>query len=164
MSNIFENYLNCENAEHKQIALTTSSHKNVEHNLKDQDVNNELATYGDALLKLALCKILFKEKVANITVKKQKYESDKILVTVVAKKYNLLEYMRFDRNDPNIPKDYEYKKPPKGQDVKHKYIATTVEALLAAIYLDNKEDFTLIVDIVREWKQMIDESNVKVEK
>ena len=38
----------------------------IEHSLNDNAINNNLATYGDALLKLALCDILFDEKVENI--------------------------------------------------------------------------------------------------
>ena len=134
-------------------ALTASSYKNVIHSLTDKDINRELATYGDALLKLALCKILFDERVENITVKKQDYESDEVLVKVVASYYDLLKEIKFDKKDKEIPRDYEYK------DEKHKYIATAVEALLAAYYLDNSEDFSLVLEIVREWKRLIDKSN-----
>lgn len=167
----FEDYLqdeNNENNKHRIKALTVRSYRNIDHNLKEQDVNDELATYGDALLKLALCKILFDEKVENITVAKQKYESDKNLVAIVAKKYDLLAYIRFDKDDENIPQDYhdtscEDKKSTqnKGNDSPYKYIATTVEALLAAIYLDKKENFATIVNIVKEWKALIDKTYMK---
>ena len=62
---------------------------------------------------------------------KKKYESDEALVKNIAKNFQLLMYIRYDEKDDNIPKNYEYK------DEKHKYIATAVEALLAAFYLDN---------------------------
>ena len=39
-----------------------------------------------------------------------------------------------------------------------KYIATAVEALIAAIYLDNNEDFSLVVKIAEHWKTLIDDS------
>ena len=42
-----------------------------------------------------------------------------------------------------------------------KYIATAVEALLAAIYLDNNENFGLVVDIAKSWKNLIDEEKNK---
>lgn len=144
-----------EKNKYRQIALTTKSYKNIEHNLTDQDVNCELATYGDALLRLALCKILFKQ-VKNITEVKKEYESDEILVRVVAKNYCLINHIRFDKNDKKIPRDYEYDKSEKGSS--HKYIATTVEALLAAFYLDRGKTIKSVVDIVKEWKKMIDES------
>ena len=89
-------------------------------------------------MKLAFCKILFDEAVSNITVEKQKYESDKVFVEIIARHYELLNYIRFDKNDDNIPKDYDYREPPqKGKDSPSKYIATAVEALIVAIYLDN---------------------------
>ena len=149
----FEEYLRDISQPTRDRALTASSYKNVDHSLTDKDINRELATYGDALLKLALCKILFNEKVENITVKKQDYESDEVLVKVVASYYDLLKKIKFDEKDEEIPRNYEYK------DEKHKYIATAVEALLAAYYLDNSEDFSLVIETAREWKSLIDGSN-----
>ena len=146
----FEEYLSDISQPTRDRALTASSYKNRDHSLKDNDINRELATYGDALLKLALCKILFNEKVENITVKKQDYESDEVLVKVVAQHYDLLKKIKFDKKDKEIPQDYEY------EDEKHKYIATAVEALLAAYYLDNNEDFSLVEEVVKEWKSLID--------
>jgi DNA recombination-dependent growth factor C len=52
------------NQEH--IALTDKSHKNVSTRKNEaplkEDENTELATYGDAVLKLALCQILWQEE------------------------------------------------------------------------------------------------------
>ena len=154
MHDIFSDYLFDESQATRERALTARSNKNIEHSLKDANTNSELATYGDALLKLAFCKILFDdEKVKNITVTKQNYESDEVLVKIIARYYNLLEYIKYDKDDKNIPKDYEFSKP---SYKSYKYIATTVEALIAAIYLDNKEDFSVVVDIARNWKELID--------
>lgn len=161
MESLFEDYLKNEQSkyQYRQIALTATSYKNIDHSLNDGDTNSALATYGDALLKLAFCKILFEEKVKNITVQKQKYESDEILVKIIAKRYDLLNYIRFDEKDKKIPTDYDYKKTSNmGKDSPHKYIATTVESLLAAIYLDHDEKFDLVVDIVKEWRMLIDNS------
>ena len=151
MPDKFEEYLKDISQPTRNRALTASSYKNVDHSLTDKDINRELATYGDALLKLALCEILLNEKVENITVKKQDYENDEVLVKVVASYYDLLKKIKFDEKDKEIPRDYEYK------DEKHKYIATAVEALLAAYYLDNEENFELIVAVAKEWKKLIDE-------
>ena len=49
----------------------------------------------------------------------------------------------------------------KRTDPSHKYIATAVEALIAAIYLDNKEDFNLVVEIANHWKMLIDQSEIQ---
>ena len=160
MQDKFYEYLGDESRPTRQRALTASSYKNINHSLEDANTNRELATYGDALLKLAFCKILFEKNVENITIKKQTYESDKVLVEILARHYNLLEYVKYDENDDNIPKDYDYREPSKkGNDSKSKYIATTVEALLAAVYLDNNEDLGLVVEIVKHWKILIDNSS-----
>ncbi len=149
MTKTFENYLKKGRSKLRKIALTSTSYKNIEHDLNDNNVNSNLATYGDALLKLALCEVLFKEKVKNITESKKKFESDEVLVKVIAKKYDLIKYIKYDSADKKIPQDYEY------TGVKYKYIATAVEALLAAFYIDNHRDFDLVIEIVREWKHVI---------
>lgn len=156
MQDKFYEYLRDKSRPTRQRALTASSYKNIDHSLDDADTNSELATYGDALLKLAFCKILFDEGVSNITVEKQKYESDKVFVKIIARHYELLNYIRFDKNDDNIPKDYD--PPKKGTDSpsKYKYIATAVEALIAAIYLDNNENFSVVVEIAKHWIKLID--------
>ena len=120
---------------------------------KNFKVNTELATYGDAVLSLSLCQILFGEK--QLSVEKAKYESDEILVKVVAKHYSLLEYINFDREDKQIPKDYACK----DKDDKYKFIATAVEACLGAIYMEKGMDTAL--EIVKTWKDIIDNSNKK---
>lgn len=165
MQDRFLEYLNnTSDQEHptRPIALTDNSYKNKDHSLDDRDINCRLATYGDALLKLAYCKILFDEGASQITVEKQKYESDKTLVEKIAQHYDLLKYIRFDENGKKIPEDYKYEEPSKpGKDSTSKYIATAVEALLAAIYLDNNENFGLVVDIAKSWKNLIDEEKNK---
>lgn len=160
MANQFEDYLHDQQGlyQHRSIALTDRSYKNVDHN-QTTDENRMLATYGDALLKLALCQILFERNIKNITVEKQPYESDEHLVKIVAKEYGLLEYIHFDDNDKKIPQDYDYNPPSKrGKDSTHKYIATALEALLAAFYLDHQQDFGLVVEVVEDWKRLIDRS------
>lgn len=152
MQDKFYEYLEDESQPTRQRALTASSYKNID---PSADTNSELATYGDALLKLAFCEILFDKRISNITVKKQEYESDKVFVEIIARHYKLLNYIQFDENDDKIPKDYDYK-PKKGKDSPHKYIATAVEALIAAIYLDNKEDFSVVVEIAKHWIGLID--------
>lgn len=144
-----------EDTENKKNALTAKSYKKYsqEYNkqtLSNKNINERLGTYGDALLRHALCQILFEEKIEEISEEKKKYESDEILVKVVAKKYKLLDHIKYDKNDEKIPRDYEY-----GNN-SYKYIATVVEALLAAFYLDNEEEFKLVVEVVRLWEKLID--------
>ena len=157
MQDKFSEYLNDESQFTRQKALTANSYKNVDHSLEANDTNCELGTYGDALLKCAFCKILFDKDVSNITVEKQKQESDRVFVEIIARHYELLKYIQFDKKDINIPRDYDYRKPSKkGKDSPSKYIATAVEALIAAFYLDNNEDFSVVVEIAKHWIELID--------
>ena len=79
------------------------------------------------------------------------------MVEAIAQHYDLLNFIRFDESDDNIPRDYNYREPPKkGKDSPSKYIATAVEALLAAIYLDNNKNIDLIVDIAKDWICLIE--------
>lgn len=156
MQDIFKEYLEDDSQPTRHRALTAKSYKNIDHSLESQDTNCELATYGDALLKVAYCEILFEESVENITEKKKQYEEDKVLVEVIARHYQLLKYIRFDESDKNIPKDYDYRVPKLGKDSPSKYIATAAEALLAAIFLDHDKDMKLIIEIAKHWKALID--------
>ena len=146
-------------------ALIDTSYKNIDHNLSDDDTNFELATYGDAVLKLALCKIYRDRKNAgikfsdNLSKWKEKHESDEVLVQVIAKHYNLLDFLKYDKEgngkpEEQKPQDYNHK----GQNDKdrHKYLATAMEANIAAVYLENGENE--VIEIVKQWIQWIDES------
>ena len=78
---------------------------------------------------------------------------------VIAKHYNLLNFLRYDEKgngkpEEQKPQDYDHK----GQNDKdrHKYLATTMEACIAAVYLENGENE--VIEIVKQWIQWIDES------
>ena len=146
-------------------ALTDTSYKNIDHSLSDDDTNAELATYGYAVLKLALCKVYRDKKNAgikfsdNLSKWKEKHESDEVLVRVIAKHYNLLNFLRYDEKgngkpEEQKPQDYDHK----GQNDKdrHKYLATAMEASIAAVYLENGENE--VIEIVKQWIEWIDES------
>lgn len=110
-------------------ALTAKSYKNVEHTLSDKETNEELATYGDALLKFVLCEYLLDDNdPRGLSETKKDYESDRVLVDKIARRYDILKYLRFDRKNRRIPQNYDY------QDESHKYIATALEALIGAHY------------------------------
>lgn len=145
-------------------ALIDTSYKNIDHSLSDDDTNSELATYGDAILKLALCKIYRRDKKhgmqfsENLSDWKKKYESDEVLVRVVAKHYKLMDFLRYDKKgngkpEEQKPQDYEHKGHNEGR---HKYIATAMEACIAAVYIENGESG--VVEIVKQWIKLIDES------
>ena len=144
-------------------ALTDTSYKNIDHSLSDDDTNFELATYGDAVLKLALCKIYRDRKNAgikfsdNLSKWKEKHESDEVLVRVIAKHFKLLKFLKYDKKgngkpEEQKPQDYDHK----GKDDKdrHKYLATAMEASIAAVYLENGEN--KVIEIVKQWIEWID--------
>ena len=147
-------------------ALTDKSYKNkTTHSQNNDEINFELATYGDAVLKLALCKVYRDKKNAgikfsdNLSQWKEKHESDEVLVRVIAKHYNLLNFLRYDEKgngkpEEQKPQDYDYK----GQNDKdrHKYLATAMEACIAAVYIENGENE--VIEIVKQWIEWIDES------
>lgn len=142
-------------------ALTDTSYKNIEHSLKDDDTNFELATYGDAILKFALSKIYFSESTHEEGLSKwrEKYESDEVLVKVIAKHYKLLKYLDFDKvgngkPEEQMPQDYEHRG--QSDNNRHKFIATAMEACLAAVYMENDENAVLA--LVENWIQWIDDA------
>lgn len=139
-------------------ALTDKSYSEVEKlNKRDKTRDNFLlATYGDAVLKLAYCEILFDNE--NMTEEKKKYESDEVLVSVIGKNYNILDSIKLNKNDSHMPKDYNWNANGKHEDKKHKHIATCIEALIGAIYKIDK-DMAEIVAIASYWKTLIDNSS-----
>ena len=140
------------------IALTDNSYKNKylrENSLKFVgEVNKDLATYGDAIIKICCIEILY-GNTDQLSVEKSEYESDKYLVEKVAEHYKLLKYMNYDDEDAKIVKDYNYIIPPKTKggnkkDSPHKYIATADEAMIGAIY-KNTKDLNAITQLLKEW-------------
>lgn len=131
---------------------------------RDESVTNlTLATYGDAVLKLALCEILL-DHYEELTIEKAKYESDVSLVRV-AEHYELLKYLNFNKSNREIPQDYDCRRldpsftQSKKERVRHhnrrrKYIATAIEAVLGAIYKDHRDPGE-IVEIVRGWIELL---------
>ena len=141
-------------------ALTDKSYKKTPNN-QDCKINFELATYGDAILKCVLCKIYFEREDADnfgfkgkLTEWKKQYESDEVLVKFIARHYNILNFLNFDGDDTKKPHDYDYQ----GKNAKrrYKYIATAMEACIAAVYIENGENE--VIEVVKQWIQWIDES------
>ena len=148
---IFEEYISNNKRNPECRALTCKSYGEVykrEYHceIDSKAINYELATYGDALLKFALC-VLLLDKCEQLTETKKDYETDKFLIETVAKHYQLLDYMNFDTEDKKILQEYKYHKK------KTKYIATTVEAVLGSIYQQNK-DFQAICNLVDGWTKL----------
>lgn len=145
-------------------ALTDKSYKNkTTHSQNNDEINFELATYGDAVLKCVLCKIYFEREdednfgfKGKLTEWKKQYESDEVLVKFIARHYDILNLncLNFDRGDTKKPHDYDYQ----GKNAKrrYKYIATAMEACIAAVYIENGENE--VIEIVKQWIEWIDES------
>ena len=105
-----------------------------------------------SILRFAVfCLMKVKKKIQ----KKQNYESDEVLVKVIAKHYDILKLLRYDTNDDNMPKDYNYITRNKNNNP-HKYIATAIEACLGAIYIQKRCDITPIINIAKKWIEIID--------
>ena len=148
----FETYITQNKRNPECRALTCRSYgevyKREQHKeLKPTQHNYELATYGDALLKFALCSLLL-DNCEQLSKEKEKYETDKFLIETIAKHYRLLDYMNFDRSNDKIPQCYEA-----FENENTKYIATTVEAVLCAIY-QKYEDFQEICGLVESWTKL----------
>lgn len=149
---VFEEYILCYRRNPECRALTCKSYGEVykrEHlcEIDPKATNFALATYGDALLKFALCSLLL-DKSEQLSEEKKKYETDKFLIETVAKHYRLLDYINFDRDNTQIPKCYKT-----FENENTKYIATTVEAVLGAIYQRNK-NFQQICNLVESWMKL----------
>lgn len=161
---LFQDYLDHGDDAWRTRALTDRS---FDYRVPESQTNVTLATYGDALLKFALCEILL-DDFEELTVEKAKYESDVSLVRI-AQHYNLIDYLRFDRNDPRYPQDYRTRKvnvqatkTQRGNvrafNHRRKYIATAMEAILGAMY-KNHRDFDEIKTVVRTWMQVLNGLN-----
>lgn len=134
-------------------ALTDRSRNNYlrKRHLPPVPNNVELTTYGDAVLKLAFCDVLY--GVDHLTIEKEKYESDKNYVEVIGKRYDILRRMKYDSEDNYMPKTYIMHK----RDMNHKRIATCVEAIAGAIFMIDR-DIDEIIEIARFWKRITDEA------
>ena len=159
---LFEKYLaKREESIWVKRALTDKSYKkeyqkNKGKTLPKDKTNEDLATYGDAVIKLGYLDIML-DKVKQPSQDKQKLESDEFFVTVIAKHYKLLKYILTDPSDSYIVKDYDYnkKKEPKKSNARnpHKYIATAVEAMIGAIYIEEEKKLEPIIELLKEWKE-----------
>ena len=157
---LFEEYLDKrEESKWVKRALTDRSFKKESQEKKGKtlpkdETNEDLATYGDAVIKLGYLDIML-DKVKQPSQDKQKLESDEFFVTIIAKHYKLLNYIRIDSSDSKIAIDYVYnkKKEPKKSNARnpHKYIATAVEAMIGAIYIEEEKKLEPIIELLKEW-------------
>ncbi|MEI3536534.1 MAG: ribonuclease III domain-containing protein [Bacilli bacterium] len=159
----FEEYLNKKDNEYVDLALIDKSYKSYikkgvkknEPNYKDVNSfdkdNLDLSTLGDAIIKFVYVNLFIDDnKIKMLSKEIEKYITDKYFITKVAKKYDILKHLKYDKSDSNMHTDYEYK-----DNENRKFIATAVEAMIGAIYLNliNKDGdwFKEISSILKEW-------------
>lgn len=150
---LFEKWLNRKNeSEIVKRALTDTSYKNkLQRERKDPTkTNKELGTLGDSILKFCLS-IIYYDNCKNITEKKKEFEEDEFLVHRIARKYDLLKHIFLDDSNHDIPQNYDFQKPQiNGKKSPHKFIATAVEAMIGAIYLETN-DLKGVTELVKSW-------------
>jgi dsRNA-specific ribonuclease len=156
---LFEIYLN-NNSPWINRALTDKSYKNefmrTNHKPYDGDTNEDLATYGDAVIKLCYLELML-DKESKLSIEKAKIESDEYLVDVIARHYNMLEFIKTDSENKEMKKTYDFIKPAKTsggnkKDSQNKFIATAVEAMIGAIYKEEK-DLKPIIELLDSWRK-----------
>lgn len=170
---LFEEYLNKKetsllvNRALSDRSYKASKSKGIKkNNPKYEEVNNlktntDLATYGDALIKFIYSGILL-DNVEQLTKEKEKYESDRVFVIKIARHYDLIKYINFDKNDTRIPRDYDYDDHKGKNNNPHKYIATAVEAMIGAIYKEiSKESIdkaiNSLTELLKAWIKICNE-------
>ncbi len=154
---LFKKWLNKENESNWiRRVLIDSSYKNEFQRENREEykgqINTDLATYGDALIKFCYSEILLDES-EKLTEERAHYESDKYLVKYVAGHYNLLKHIIKDKKDPNLPNDYNYENNASENKNRHKYIATAVEATIGAIYRV-EPDLESLKSLLKSWMKL----------
>ena len=160
---LFEDYLNKKDtSKWVKRALTDSSYKNeyerINHKSFEGKDNFDLATYGDAVIRLCFCEI-FLDKEEKLSECKATYESDKYLVEVVAEHYKLLKHIKKDEKNTIIANNYDYSRYKSNNGNAAKYIATAVEAMVGAIYIEEKKKLEPIVELLKTWMYFSKEKN-----
>ena len=163
---LFEKWLNNKDSKWIQIALTDSSYNNYRKRgirknnphyaevQKDLPVNKDLAVVGDAVINLVYSKYLFTKGTNKLTEVKKDYVSDEHFVSHIAKHYDLLNYIKKDIDDKKLPNDYKYDTTQSENGNSHKYIATCVEAVIGAIFLET-DDLESITELLIDWERFV---------
>lgn len=149
-------------------AFTDSSYSDYPENHRRYDCNFDMANAGDRLLKFALNDYLFElynESMVELTYREKHYLTDKQLVEIIAKKYNLIDYIKCS-DAQKKDASYEFSE-------KTLYLAKAVKAILYAIFKKTKNineimqivhNFILETDTGRKNMDKIDEKYKKLGK
>ena len=81
--------------------------------------------------------------------------SNKNLVSIIARKYKLLEYIKCDTSEPNYVFDYDYDSSANG----HQFIVNIIYLLLYTIY-DITKDINNVLQIVRMFVDLVDTESI----
>ena len=120
-------------------ALTDRSVMNLKPAMKEVDCNRNLATLGEEIYKAYISQIMY-NRVSKLSHVLLDYSDYEIIVKVIAKKYNLIEFIEVDK-DAKLTKNYDFKV------FDHSvYIAYALFALVGAIYLIKRIDFEEIIE------------------
>lgn len=154
-------------SERCQLALTDRSYR-TKHQRESKDnamvqINFELGTLGDAVLRLALTQILYHEGREKLIEERARYESDRVLVERVAPYYRLRDVLRYDDTNKDKMHGYDYFEYSGDGDHPQKFLATAMEALLGAYFLDHGESVSEVIPIVRNWMSVIDKDYVCID-
>ena len=114
---LFEKWLEKrENNDLIKRALVDKSYKTTlsRNKLPEVKTNEDLATVGDAVVKLCLSEI-FIDRCEKLSKTMEQFETDEFFVTRIATRYDLLSFIQYDNEDEKMPKDYNYVKGKKSQ-------------------------------------------------
>lgn len=120
-------------------ALTDRTLKNIKPAMREVDSNRNLATLGEEIYKGYISQILY-NRVNNLGHVLEDYTDDSIIVKLLCKKYNLIDFIKVDSN-AKLTKNYDYKVVQNS-----KYISTAFYALIGAIYLIKRIDSEEIIE------------------
>ena len=146
---LFLKYLQSDNKYIKR-ALTDGSYACLKNCLSEYEYNFDMITAGQKLIDLLKANYLFdfyNSSIVNLSYFLPEFLTDKQLTEVVAKKYNLINFILC--NDKVKPKNYEF--------TNNTMLADIVKAVMYAIYLINGNCDDL-EDIVRDFILLTDTS------
>jgi len=145
LEDLFIKHLNNEQNRFLKQALTDFSYVDNPEKFRIYDCNFDMANAGDRLMKFVLNAYLYEtynDSMVELTYQEKHYLLDKQLVEIIAKKYNLLDFIKCSEK-VREKASYVY-----SEDTV--FIAKAVKAILYAIFLYTK-NYNEIEQIVRDF-------------
>lgn len=157
LEDLFIKHLKSDNNYILQALIDSSYTDNAQNNRK-YDCNFDMANAGDKLLKFVLNDYLFElynESMVELTYRENFYLTDKQLIEIIAKKYNLLDYIKCS-DEVRKNASYSYTE-------NNIFIVKAVKAVLYAIFLKTR-NYNEIMHIVRDFILNTDTSYKNMDK